>query len=145
MARAKLLKLTGAQLAEKGIRSSEELGNYIKVRPDNNKLAVAVPGKKINEGGRVVHLDSDATLQDAINLRSSVIDKAGFSKKEKNLLLQPPVPGENVLNLIKKQREIKQLKNLIKINQKLGKVCCLHMEKKTLVLFYLLTKTFVSL
>ena len=46
MAIAKLLKLTGAQLAEKGIRSSAELGNYIKVRPDNNKLAVSVPGKK---------------------------------------------------------------------------------------------------
>ena len=106
MAIAKLLKLTGAQLAEKGIRSSAELGNYIKVRPDNNKLAVSVPGKKRNEGGRVVNLDSDATLQDAINLRNSVIDKAGFSKKEKNLLLQPPVPGENVLNLIKKQRAV---------------------------------------
>ena len=45
MAIAKLLKLTGAQLAEKGIRSSAELGNYIRL-DDNNKLAVSVPGKK---------------------------------------------------------------------------------------------------
>ena len=101
MVAASLLKLTASELAKKGLRSSKDLGNYIKIRPDNNKLTIGLPGER-----KPIVLDSNVTLKDAINLRNKRIDKAGFSKKEKDLLLQPPVPGENVLNFIKKQRAV---------------------------------------
>ena len=101
MVAASLLKLTGPELAKKGLRFSKDLGNYIKIRPDSNKLTIGLPGER-----QPVVLDRSVTLKDAINLRNKNIDKAGFSKKEKDLLLQPPIPGKNVLNFIKKQRAV---------------------------------------
>jgi hypothetical protein len=112
MVASALLKLTGPQLAKKGKRSVENLSNYIRIRTDNNKFIVKAPGEKSARS-----LNKNATLNDAINFRNNLFKEKGYSKNEINLLLQPPVPGSNVLNFIKKQRAVDAAANKFNKNK----------------------------